>query len=79
MTDVVPLHVPGRPVDPDIVDRLRTLLEMAERGEVIAVAICTVNVRRESATTFVIGDQFAPLVSSLATLQHRLMMDAYGD
>ena len=75
MSGPIPLRAVEHVPDPAIVERLRELLMMAESGEVIAVAIATVNVARETATAYVVGDSWAPLVASVATLQHRLMRE----
>lgn len=79
MADPIPLRAVAHPVNPEVVDRLREVLAMAERGEVIAVGICTVNVARETGHAHVIAGSWAPLVACVASLQHRLMRDAYGD
>ena len=74
----IQLRVADRPVDPVIVERLREVLAMAERGDVIAVGICTVNVAHEIAHAHVIGESWAPLVGCVESLKHRLMTDAYN-
>ena len=52
---------------------------MAERGEVIAVAVATVNVAGCIATAHVVGESWAPLIAAVATLQHRLIAEPRGD
>lgn len=79
MTDPIPLRPVARPVDPDVVERLREVLDMAERGEVIAVAVATVNVAGCIATAHVVGESWAPLIAAVATLQHRLIAEPRGD
>ena len=75
MSSPIPLRPVARPVDPDVVERLREVLAMAERGEVIAVAVATVNVAGCVATAHVVGESWAPLVAAVATLQHRLIAE----
>ena len=75
MKQPIQLRAVAHPVDLEVVDRLREVLAMAERGEVVAVAIGTVNVAREIATAYVVGESWAPLVAAVATLQHRLVSE----
>ena len=75
MSAPIQLRTVDRPVDPDVVERLREVLAMAERGEVIAVAVATVNVAGRIATAHVVGESWAPLVAAVATLQHRLIAE----
>lgn len=71
MGDVVALK---RASDPRVVRVLRTMLDMAERGEVVAVAVAAQNTGGETATGYEIGDgDIAHLVCSLERLKLRLL------
>ena len=78
MGDVTKLKTFADHTNEETITVLREHLEQAERGEIVAVAICALERSGACQTRATATDNFQGMLGALSLLQHRMMAERSG-
>lgn len=62
-----------------VIKTLKNMLEIAERGELLGIAVAAVDNEGYTQTAFEPGDNIVTLIGANERLKHRLLEYRYGD